>query len=244
MRRLLTVLALGAACATLQAAAQTLEVIPLRHRTAEQVIPALRPLVEPGGVLTGQSGQLIVRASPGNIAEIRSALEALDRPLRRLEIWVRFDDAFAASREALRASGEAGDRGTHLELRARESGSSTQQRVDQRVQVLEGGRAFISIGESRPVPMRQYVQTPAGVVSQQTIVVQEAQSGFEVLPRLAGDAVFLDTASGSIRTRLGEWTELGGISTERSSATGGIGAAGRASGSSSRRVWLRVEALD
>jgi hypothetical protein len=79
---------------------------------------------------------------------------------------------------------------------------------------------------------------------QQTIVVQEAQSGFEVVPRLAGDTVLLDTASGSIRTRLGEWTELGAISTERSSATGGIGAAGRASGSSSRRTWLRVEALD
>jgi len=27
----------------------TLEVIPLRHRTVEQVLPVLRPLLEPGG---------------------------------------------------------------------------------------------------------------------------------------------------------------------------------------------------
>lgn len=32
----------------------SLEVIDLRHTTAAQALPALRPLVEPGGVLTGQ----------------------------------------------------------------------------------------------------------------------------------------------------------------------------------------------
>lgn len=244
MGHLRTLLAMLGACIALHAAAQTLEVIPLRHRTAEQLIPALRPLLEPGGVLTGQSGQLIVRASPRNIAEIRGALEALDRPLRRLEIRVRFDDALAASRQALGVRGEATDREARVELRAHDSDSTAQQVLEQRIQVLEGGRAFISTGESRPIPQRQYIQTPAGVLSQQTIVIQEAQSGFEVVPRLVGDAVFLDTASGSVRTRLGEWTELGGAASERSRETGGIGAASRSAGSVSRRVWLRVEALD
>ena len=75
------------------AAAQGLEIIPLQHRTVEQVLPVLRPLLEPGGTLTGQSNQLIVRASPRNLAEIRSALEAIDRPLRRLQISVRQDGA-------------------------------------------------------------------------------------------------------------------------------------------------------
>lgn len=233
-----------AACAALQAAAQSLEVIPLRHRTVEQVLPALQPLLEPGGVLTGQSGQLIVRASPGNVAEIRRALEALDRPLRRLEISVRVDDAFASSRQGLSASGEAGDRGARVELRARDSSTGAHQVLDQRVQVVEGGRAFISTGESRPVPQRQLIQTPAGVVSQQTIVVQEAQSGFDVVPRVVGDSVLLDTASGSVRGRLGEWIELGGISTSRSREAGGIGMARRSSGETAHRVWLKVEALD
>jgi hypothetical protein len=30
-----------------------LEVLALRHRTAEELIPVLRPLLEPGGVMTG-----------------------------------------------------------------------------------------------------------------------------------------------------------------------------------------------
>ena len=244
MKRLCAILAALAACAALQAAAQDLEVIALRHRTAEQVIPLLRPLLEPGGVLTGQSGQLIVRASPANIAQIRSALEALDRPLRRLQIQVRFDDAFASSRQGLGASVEAGDRGARVELRARDSSAGGGEAIEQRVQVLEGGRAFISTGESRTIPQRQYIQTPAGVLSQQTMVVQEAQTGFEVVPRIVGDAVILDTASGSVRTRLGEWTELGGIASERSREAAGIGGESRSRGAASRRVWLKVEALD
>ena len=40
----------------------TLEVIPLRHRTVEQVLTVLRPLLEPGGAMSGQSNQLTVRA--------------------------------------------------------------------------------------------------------------------------------------------------------------------------------------
>src|SRR5687768_18134582 len=74
-------------------AQQPLEIITLRHRTAEQVLPALQPLLEPGATLSGSRGQLFLRASAGNAADIKRALEAIDRPLRRLQISVRFDDA-------------------------------------------------------------------------------------------------------------------------------------------------------
>src|SRR5687768_17297058 len=73
--------------------AQALEIIALRHRTPEQVLPALRPLLEPGATLSAHSNQLIIRTSPANLAEIRRALEAIDRPARRLQISVRFGNA-------------------------------------------------------------------------------------------------------------------------------------------------------
>src|SRR2546425_5445680 len=97
-----------AGCAVHGLAQQALEIIPLRHRTVDQVLPALQPLVEPGGVLTGQSGQLIVRTSPANLAEIKRALEAIDRPLRRLQISVRFDDSLEAASQGIEASGRIG----------------------------------------------------------------------------------------------------------------------------------------
>ena len=97
-----------------------LEVIPLRHSTAEQVLPALRPLLEPGGMLTGQYAQLIVRASPANLEEIRRALDALDRPRRRLQISVRFDEAGEQAWRSVEAGGRISNRGSEVEVRAQD----------------------------------------------------------------------------------------------------------------------------
>src|SRR5712671_5902474 len=134
MKMIRLALGLALACAAGNGLAQySLEIIPLKHSTVEQVLPALRPLVEPGGTLAGQQGQLFVRASPANLADIRRALEAIDRPLRRLQISVRFDDARDSSREAIEASGRIGNRGSEVEVRAKNSRRSLDERVDQRV---------------------------------------------------------------------------------------------------------------
>ena len=244
MRFVRSTLTLALACALSHAAAQALEIIPLQHRTAEQVLPVLQPLLEPGGTLTGQRNQLIVRTSARNVAEIRLALQAIDRPLRRLQISVRFDDALEAAREAVNASGQIGSRGTGVDVRALDARSSARDVIDQRVQVLEGGRAFISTGQSRPLTQRQLIQTPAGVIAQESVVIQEAATGFEVVPRIAGDTVFLDTASGAVRGRLGAWIELGGTATTRTREASGVAAMSRSSTVESRRVWLKVEAID
>src|ERR1700730_19371017 len=105
MKMIRLALGLAIACATGQCLAQyPLEIIALRHSTVEQVLPALRPLLGPGGMLVGQQGQLFLRASPANVADIRRVLETIDSPLRRLQISVRFDAAREASREAIEAS--------------------------------------------------------------------------------------------------------------------------------------------
>src|SRR5438309_9824061 len=85
-------------------AQNALEIITLRHRTAEQVLPSLRPLLEPGATLSGQGNQLFVRASPANISDLRLALEVLDQRQRRLLISVRLDDAGDIADRSLGAS--------------------------------------------------------------------------------------------------------------------------------------------
>jgi type II secretory pathway component GspD/PulD (secretin) len=245
-------------------AQQALELISLRHASAEQVLPVLRPLVEPGGVLTAHSGQLVVRASQANIAEIRRALEAIDRPRRRLEIVVRFDDDRSLERESVQARGSIGHRRSHVEIGAEAALSRGGERSDQRLQVLEGGRAVIATGAARPFVQRQAIRTPAGVVAQETIVMQEAMTGVEVTPRLAGDSVTLDVAQrsesfgresaafGAVRAqdlvtsvsgRLGEWIELGSIAAAERSAEQGIGVHSRREAYAGRRIWVKVEEL-
>ena len=139
-----------------------IEVIPLRHRTAEQVIPVLQPLLAPGGALSGQYNQLIVRTSPENLAQIRQVLDSIDRPARRLMILVRFDNVQDTARSAVQGEARVTNRAASAEVRVQDSRSALDERVDQRVQVLEGGRARIYGGESRPLRQPGVVRTPGG----------------------------------------------------------------------------------
>jgi type II secretory pathway component GspD/PulD (secretin) len=216
-----------------------LEVIPLRHRTADQVLPTLRPLMEPGAVLTGQGSQLIVRTSPANLAELKRALDDLDRPLRRLQISVRFDDALERATQGVETSGRITNRGSSVEVRAQDRQSSAAERVDQRVQVLEGGRAFISTGGSIPL------YDGSGF--------RETSSGFEAIPRLAGGGVLVEIAqrretlarqqgmSTTVSGRLGEWLEIGGAVEAASRDDSAILSARSSRSARSGAIWLKVD---
>jgi hypothetical protein len=228
------------ACFAVQAAAQhALEIIPLRHRTVDQVLPALRALLEPGGTLSGDRGQLIVRTSPGNLAQLKQALAAIDRPLRRLQISVRFDDAAESSSQGIEAGGRVSNRGARVELQGRNDRSHAAERVDQRIQVLEGGRALIMTGQSTPLPG----------------AIWETGSGFEAVPRLSGDTVLVDIApqkesleaqqrlATTLSARLGEWFEVGATVASAVRDERGTASSSRSRSSQTRRVWLKVEEL-
>jgi hypothetical protein len=221
---------------------------------------------------------LIVRTSAANLAEIRRVLDSIDSPLRRLVISVRFEDAGQArdssvdSRVVIRAGegggGASGDQpvprqGASAAVRIQDSRSARDERVDQRLQVLEGGQAFIASGESRPLRQQNVVRTPSGTVITESTVIQQAASGFEVVPRLAGDTVFLEIApqreafapgrqgaagavqgqrmASSVSGRLGEWFELGGTSGASVRDERGILSARDSRASDSRRIWVKVE---
>lgn len=218
---------------------QALEIIPLRHRTVEQVLPVLRPLLEPGATLTGQRGQLIVRTSPANLAELRQALDAIDRPPRRLQISVRFDERGESRVEDAGVDARIGNRGYRIGVHAREAQSRSTERVDQTIQVLEGGRALIMAGQAAPIPGGGW----------------ETATGFEAVPRLSGDTVFVDIApqresferqqrmASTVSARLGEWFEVGGAVSAAGRHERAIASRSTSRSSESRRVWLKVEEL-
>ncbi len=261
------------------AARAELEIIPLRHRTVDQVLPVLQPLVEPGGVLTGQNNQLIVRTSAQNLAEIRRVLASIDTPQRRLMISVRFGSDLRASDQGVDVRGtvRSGDVAisnervpadrSRVSVRARSADASLSEQVDQRIQVLEGGHAFIATGESRPLRQGIVTVTPQGRTVTQGTAFQEANTGFEVVPRVSGDRVTLEIAPqretfgapvsrGGARTvqsqraattvsaRLGEWFEIGGVGERSETAASGIGSRSSASASGGRRIWVRVDEVD
>jgi type II secretory pathway component GspD/PulD (secretin) len=289
MRRLFLVLLCLAPFAQAQ---QGMEIIPLRHRTVEQVIPALQPFVEPGGALSGMNNQLILRGSARNREQVRQALAALDTPARRLMIRVSQNRDADSRQQGAEVSGNIGfgnnvriiqpsgvgqievRRGdsinssgnSSINARAYDTRSTRDMRSSQMVQVVEGGRAFIQVGQSLPLPLRQVVLGPNGVVVTDSTVYRDVGQGFYAAPQLAGDRVTLEISpqfdttgsernlgnaavvntqrlSTTVSGRLGEWIELGGSGQQSNGHERGNLGIGTSELRDSRSVWLLVEEL-
>ena len=217
-RRLLALVAAMLMTSLAFAQATVLEVIALRYRTAEQVIPVLKPLLDRSGTLSGMQNQLIVRTTPANLAELKQVLATLDAQPRQLMITVRQD----AVLERERTQADVSARVTGSNAAAAIPGSTTaggatvtvqrgddivRGRIDstraldadrntQSVRVLEGSSAFIRAGQSVPVPQRQVVRTLVNgqIVERYGSAVEyrDVTTGFYVVPRLAGDRVTLE----------------------------------------------------
>ena len=102
----LTVLALTGAA--VHAQITVLEVIPLRYRMAQEVIPIIEPMLAREGSVSGFQGQLVVRTTPANLDEIKRILASIDTMPRQLLITVRQDADVDRSRSAAEVSGSVG----------------------------------------------------------------------------------------------------------------------------------------
>ncbi len=202
-----------------------MEVITLHHRTVDEVLPTIRPMLDPDGAATGMNNQLILRTSPRNLTEIKKMLESNDSAPRRLKITVLQNVDRTTILRLVEVSGSAGlgrdarisvapgAHGRGLSVEARQDGDRLRARVDstrsledsrktQQLQVLEGNRAFIQAGQAVPVPQRQVVQSPYGTRMIDSTEYRDVGSGFYVLPSVNGDHVTLEisTQNDSLQT--------------------------------------------
>jgi type II secretory pathway component GspD/PulD (secretin) len=281
-RSLRIVLALWMGLAVTAHAQQTvLEVITLKYRNAEQVMPVLRPLLAPQGTMTGLNNQLIVRTTPANLDELKRVLETVDGKPRRLLISVRQDADLAQAARGAQVSGrvDIGDNATvsvpgrptppgaavrvdGVRAKVYSSQSARSDSVVQQVQVIEGGRALIRVGQSAPVVSRQVTDGPGGTNVTRTTEFVQADTGFYVVPRLAGDQVTLEifTAADSLRSdrpvgvnvqqvqtvvsgRLGQWMEIGGVDQHAAQRDAELLARSRDARSDTRRVLVKVDEI-
>lgn len=244
--------------------AQGIEIIQLKHRTADDVLPSLRAFVEPGGALTGQGYQLFVRASPANVRQLKQLLATLDRAPRQLAITVRQDRADERATRTVGADGSVTLTTRrvigNVQVEAADTRTVGTADATQTIRVLEGGRAFIAIGTAIPLTFRRWVVDQNGVTEARDTVYYDAVTGFHARPQLAGDAVVIEIApeqsalagnaveraqlSTTVRGRLGEWIAVGGADARDEARSTGIAGTSSSAQSTQRGVWLKVEALD
>lgn len=269
------------------APANELEIISLKHRSADEVLPIIRPLLDAGDVANGMDYQLILRTSPRNLVQIKQLLNSLDTAPRRLRISVIQDvDRETLARMAeLSGSVGIGNAGritapgtgnqSGLNVHMQQGNDRLNARIDsrdvqdknhqtQQLQVIEGGQAFVRVGQAVPVPQRQVIQRPWGTEVIDQTQYQEVSSGFYVRPRLRGDNVTLEIntqndavemtrgrypqanvqhATTTLSGHLGEWLEMAGVSQQQDTRDSTLTGRSNSQSSEQRNIFIKVEEI-
>jgi type II secretory pathway component GspD/PulD (secretin) len=202
-----------------QAQETVLEVIDLKYRSADQIVPMLKPLLAPGGTISSLQNRVIVRTTPQNLAELHKVLDAVDTVPKRLVISVRQEAAGTGTASEAEVSGSIGTGDARVTVpgsrnrpgdtvvirqgdnvvkgRVQSSQSATTNRGVQTVQVLEGNEATIRIGQSVPIRSSSVTRTPQGTQISESVEYRDSDTGFRVRPRVHGDQITLEISARS-----------------------------------------------
>lgn len=240
----------------------------MQYRFGQDLLPAVEPLVGPGGTASAIDNHLLIQASPERMATIEQAVAALDTELRTLRIRV---DRSHASGSKLEASGEI----SHGDVRIRRSGPgrpggsgvtvemerqdiSTSERSSEQISVLEDAQAVIAVGQS--ISFTEYWLTLAQRYAnvRQTVQYRDIATGFSVRPRLIGQEVELEIVprfaslrgngviefeelSSTVRLVPGQWFDLGAAMHAHDEVSQAILSHARKSDEQNVQLWIMVE---
>ncbi len=185
-----------------------LSIIELKHRTADEIIGIVKPLLGPDDTISGKKYVVFLTTAPENLARIESVIRALDKPSRQLLITVVQGENAEEALHSVDVSGNVaiGDNariefgrnpqpeGT-VSIKGRSGQSVRGQKDIQRLRTQEGLPAFITIGNIIPVTTQTVDPRSRGSQDGKRVVFREVKTGFRVIPRLSGDRFILDITS-------------------------------------------------
>ena len=222
-------------------AATEFKIITLQHRFAEEILPVIRPLVGNDGTATAMQNNLIIRTSPANMAEIEQIVSTLDTARQNLKITINRNKSLSASGSSAEISSrkrignvaiETGSNrriirdGVALNIENQQSKKNLSN--TQFIQVIDGEKAFISVGQSIPYTQEWINLAQRYVSAQRTTEFVTIDTGFAVRPKTIGNQVELEvtprfsqmnqngmidfeTLTTTIRANRGEWVDLAAI---------------------------------
>lgn len=245
-----------------------IEVIPLANRPASEIQPLLEPLLDYADHAIADGSNLVIKTTPERLTEIKTLVNKLDARLNNVVITVMQSRHLTA--EALNAAARVRIRGPIDDLsRARASVYGHYYRTQdqyanestQTVRTLEGNTAYIQAGNTYPTETLQIYDSGYGPAASSTTTFIDATAGFAVTPRLAGEHAILEVspwadklnargqietqqAQSTIRVKLGEWVELGGIDEDSRRSGSGTLARLRQTSQNKLRILVKVDKID
>ena len=197
--------------------ADSLSIIQLQHRPAEEVIPVVEPMLGADDAISGEGFQIFLQASPETLARVRAMVEVLDAPAKILQvsvfqgsdrdldelgisagIQIESGDASVEIGSERDDSDDAGGRVTYSTTDGSVSVNSIRTQKSLRdnpihhVRVTEGTEAYIETGERIPYFYGAAWRGRRGFAG--SIEYKDAITGFYVLPRIRGENVILEVS--------------------------------------------------
>src|SRR3569833_1112287 len=140
---------LVSSCTMAAADDRPLTLLSLQHRSADEILPLIRPFIAKDGVVQSAGDKLIVSTSIDNLEQLRALILQLDRPPRRLLIMVSQLRGDAAAEDGTAQEFDHSREST--DVRVRRTQKRDEGNTSQRVQVNEGEQAYIEAGVDLPL---------------------------------------------------------------------------------------------
>ncbi len=249
-------------------AAPRIELIELQQRTAADMKPLIQPLLRNSETLTGSGFQLIIKAEPERIEELRAVISRLDAKLHQLRISVKQGELSAADHTGAGIKGRVTIEDGDVSASGHARILSTESRRDEsgvyHVNAQEGTPVYIAEGVRFPVtttttqiingrvvvtPDTQYESASSGFYAQawlrpdNRVYVELAPRREALVPEIYG-AVSSTSISTRLQGSLSEWIAIGGVSQDRNQDDSGIAYRYQTQGRDDQQVWLKVEIIE
>ncbi|WP_065261742.1 secretin N-terminal domain-containing protein [Pseudomonas bananamidigenes] len=243
LRTLLTTLLLGCSFSVLAAT----EIVPLKYHTSADMLPVAQDFIGKDGQVSAYGNQLIVKAEPDKIQELKALLTQLDTAPKRLLITVDTNESNQQN------TGDQQTRIINYSTASRDGGI-------QQIQASEGAPALIQVGQSVPITSSQ--SNSWGDYSSQT-QYRNVTQGFYVTASVTGDTVHLAISTNrdrmsqerpdvvnvqstdtTVTGRLGEWITLAGVNRETQADKQGLTRSYSTQGRDDMTLRVKVDTLD
>ena len=243
LRTLLTTLLLICSFSVMAAT----EIVPLNYHTSADMLPMAQDFLGKDGQVSAYGNQLIIKAEPDKIQELKALITQLDTTPKRLLITVDTNENNQQN------SGDSQTRIISYGTASRDGGI-------QQIQASEGVPALIQVGQSVPLTT---TQPDAYGRPQNQTQYRNVTQGFYVTASVTGETVHLAISTNrdrmsqerpdvvnvqstdtTVTGRLGEWITLAGVNRQTQADKQGLTRSYSTQGRDDMTLRVKVDTLD
>ena len=266
------VLFLALACLVGVSLAAEVAVIKVNYRSAAEILPQVQNLLTPEGKASvdTRTNSLIVVDTKESLTKIQAFVSSMDQPVEQVKVRFRFQEQGVSTNRGVGASGTVsgehgsvtmgGDRREGVHVRAQDRVVNRRGNTESFISVMSGSSAYLWVGKEVPFTEQWVYFTHHYAHIVETVNFQRVETGFEVLPIVAGNNVQIEIiprissfehgergvvrfteASTTVTVPKGQWVTFGGTSEQSNEVFRDILSYGSSSTNSTLSLSLMVE---